>query len=284
MNFSVLDNLNYYHTDKDNYSNINLKSIQHYGAQIEPMLHKYLTDDDYSDPLALTKGEDDISFYAPGLKNFHFPKDRNILYNSIVFALLCIAFAFHLLSGSITVKGVLRNALFIFLSSIGILAVGEGIAYVASLIVGTPFNLVGTKYIRYDWLINIVAMVLMVALYLVFYLRRRNKSIFFVKEHIFGALLCMMVFTIVLLFTIGENFFFMIPLALTAVALIFYMFVFFNILSLPALLCIELLMFSFLYNLITALTIGSLGVVMFIGFYSLILMSGLFECYMIQKR
>ena len=29
MNFAVIDNLKYYHTDLDNYSNISLKSVQH---------------------------------------------------------------------------------------------------------------------------------------------------------------------------------------------------------------------------------------------------------------
>ena len=47
MNFSVIDNLKYYHTDKDNFSNISLKSIEHYGLQIVPMLEEYLKGDKY---------------------------------------------------------------------------------------------------------------------------------------------------------------------------------------------------------------------------------------------
>ena len=38
VNFAVIDNLHYYHTDKDNFDNISLSSIQHYGEQISPIL------------------------------------------------------------------------------------------------------------------------------------------------------------------------------------------------------------------------------------------------------
>ena len=31
FNFSVIDNLDYYHTSRDNYENISASSIQHYG-------------------------------------------------------------------------------------------------------------------------------------------------------------------------------------------------------------------------------------------------------------
>jgi hypothetical protein len=41
---------------------------------------------------------------------------------------------------------------------------------------------------------------------------------------------------------------------------------------------------SFLYNLLTALTIGSLGVIMFLAYFYVVLMVSLIECYMFQKR
>ena len=38
LNFSTIVDVNHYHTDLDNFSNINPKSIQHYGEQILPIV------------------------------------------------------------------------------------------------------------------------------------------------------------------------------------------------------------------------------------------------------
>lgn len=49
MNFAVLDNLYYYHTPNDNYTNINPSSIQHYGEQIVSLVEEFATNATYSD-------------------------------------------------------------------------------------------------------------------------------------------------------------------------------------------------------------------------------------------
>jgi len=49
VNFAVLDGLYYYHTPFDNYTNINLSSIQHYGEQIVPLVEEFVTHAEYSD-------------------------------------------------------------------------------------------------------------------------------------------------------------------------------------------------------------------------------------------
>lgn len=41
MNFAVVDNLDYYHTEKDSYENIDLESIQHYGEQIFSLIKSF---------------------------------------------------------------------------------------------------------------------------------------------------------------------------------------------------------------------------------------------------
>ena len=65
MNFSVIDNLRYYHTDLDNYSNISLESIQHYGMAIEPIVHEYLTNGLYGNKDALVADSDSVFFTLP---------------------------------------------------------------------------------------------------------------------------------------------------------------------------------------------------------------------------
>ncbi len=49
INFAVLDDLYYYHTPNDNYENINLSSIQHYGSQIVPLVNEFVNNSVYSD-------------------------------------------------------------------------------------------------------------------------------------------------------------------------------------------------------------------------------------------
>ena len=46
LNFSTIADVNHYHTDLDNFSNIDEKSIQHYGEQVLPVAQAYLTSEE----------------------------------------------------------------------------------------------------------------------------------------------------------------------------------------------------------------------------------------------
>jgi hypothetical protein len=283
-NFSVIDNLNYYHTDKDTFSNINLTSIQHYGAQLEPLIKEYLTDEIYSDTKALKGDSNDIFFSIPGLKMVKMSGGKYMLYNAICFALFCIALCFALMSNNAHFKGVLKQSLFVFLSSVLVFGVGEGIAYISALIVGTPFKITMTRYIEYDKVISLISVILLVAISILYINKNIKKHNNFLIEHLLGALFVMLIYSIVLYFTIGENFFFMLPIGISALALIFSLFAYLNILALPSLMLIVILQLSFLYNIYNALSIGSLGIALFVAFYSIILVIILFDLFLTQKR
>jgi len=62
INFAVLKGLFYYHTPHDEYINIDLSSIQHYGSQIVPLVETFVTDPAYADPAALDSDQDAIFF------------------------------------------------------------------------------------------------------------------------------------------------------------------------------------------------------------------------------
>ncbi len=284
VNFSVIDNLHYYHTDLDNYSNINLKSIQHYGSQLEPMVNKYLTDEKYSDSKYLKADTDDVFFTIPGFKMFRMSKGQNYLFNSVVFALFCIALVLNILANKIRPKKMFLSALWVFLASLGILLVGEGVGYLAALISGVKFSPTWVRFIRYDWLITIISFGILFLGYILFFLKKKKKSHYFAGESVMGASFVLILFSAFLLFFIEENFFFLVPLLMGAIGMIFYNFTYLRIVTLFSALMIALLQFSFLYNLITALTIGSLGVVLFIAFFSIVIIVGLFECYLNQSR
>lgn len=62
LNFAVLDDLYYYHTPRDNYDNIDLGSLQHYGAQVLPLVSELVSDPRYGDPHALDGTQDRVFF------------------------------------------------------------------------------------------------------------------------------------------------------------------------------------------------------------------------------
>lgn len=284
INFSCIDDINYYHIDDDNFDNINLSTIQHYGSQLEPILKEYLTSAEYTDTDAL-KGEEDLVFFGvPLLGMFTFTEGQYTLLCAIIFALFCLALVLNLSSGSATFGGVIQKSVGIFFVSLLVLGIGEGAAYLAAYLGGVDFDIVDTKYLPFSRGLENGLLVLLILGYLMFYIAKRKRSKLFNIEMLLGAMMVLLVFSVVLFFTIGENFFFAVPLLLASVALIFNIVVFLNILSLPSLLLIALLGGSFLYALSKAITVGAIGVIMFMAFYYIILVVGLFECYMNQKR
>lgn len=62
INMAVLDNLDYYHTPLDNYDNINLSSLQHYGEQVLPVVEEFIYSEKYADPQVFDSKENGIYF------------------------------------------------------------------------------------------------------------------------------------------------------------------------------------------------------------------------------
>lgn len=272
INISAIDNIDYYHTDKDNIDNINVNTIGHYGAQLQPLLEEFLTGE-YSDPDYFRADEDAVVFTIPSLSTFEFSKGGYILFNALVFFLFALVFSIYILLGRISPVNVLKSALRLLLVSAAVLAAGTGVAFAAAKIVGTPFSVVATKFVPGDTAISIAMILLMAFIYVVRYLAARKKDKFYLFEHLFGALLLMLFFSVILLCTVGENFFFSVPVAIALVALLLHTIVYMNIFSVVAMGCVSVLGLSFLYNLLTALTIGSLGIVMFVALFYIVIVT-----------
>ena len=277
-NFSVIDNLHYYHTDKDNFSNISLRSIQHYGSQLEPVMKEYLCNSKYAAEDIFRSQEDSIFFTIPLLGLFSFSKSVYMWLNIITLVLFAVVIFKSLRSFKFT-DLLKRAAKFLFIGLIVIL-VGEGIAFLAAKIAGTPFNITSTKFIYTDWIIIIASFVLLAVYLLVANRKRGSKSVQGLLN-LLSVNLLLAIFSGVMFFTMnGENFFFMIPLLLSLLALIYIN----PATSLIAVIINSLLGFSFLYCLITALSIGSLGIVLFIGMFYLQITISLFDCYLNAKN
>ena len=92
MNFSTITDVNHYHTDKDNFSNISEKSIQHYGEQILPIAQEYVTNAEYADKDYFRSEKDTVNFTVPVLGLFNFSKTVYMVINIVVFLLFLLIF------------------------------------------------------------------------------------------------------------------------------------------------------------------------------------------------
>ena len=283
-NFSVIDNLHYYHNDRDCFSNIHPESVAHYGAQLEPMLRKYLTDKEYADPDYFRSEEDRVAFTVPGIKTFCLTQKDNIILNAVVLLMFCIAMILYIGFGRARFGKVLLNAFWILVT--GLLAAGAatGAVWAAAKIAGVPFSLTALKFLSWDGILALALTAVMAVAYVIFFLHKSRKSENFVFEHLLGLVLLMLVLSGVLLFTTGENFFLIFPAACALTGLLLHVILYLNILSLPLLLLAEMAFLPFLYNVYTALTVGALGIVMFLAFLYTVLTASLVRCFMNQRR
>ena len=283
-NFSVIDNLHYYHNERDNFSNIHPESVAHYGVQLEPVLHKYLTDKTYTETDYFRSQEDRVVFTVPGIKTFCLTRTENWILNAAVLLMFCLAMILYRGLGRVRPGKVLLNSLWILLT--GVLAGGaaEGAVWAAAKIAGVPFSFTALKFLSWDWALALGLIAVMFVAYLVFFLRKSRKSENFVFEHLMGLILLMLVLSGVLLFTTGENFFLIFPAACALTGLLLHVILYLNIMSLPVLLLAEMAFLPFLYNVYTALTAGALGVVIFLAFLYTVLTASLMRCFMNQRR
>ena len=94
----------------------------------------------------------------------------------------------------------------------------------------------------------------------------------------------MFVLSAVLLFALGENLMFMIPLTFATLAMVFYRLTSLKVWLLAGIILTLLHVFSFLYALTMALTIGAFGAVMMIAYIDLMMLIPMADIYLMQQR
>lgn len=302
LNFSTIADINHYHTDLDNFSNISEKSIQHYGEQIVPVALKYLTDPEYSDKTALKAESDATNFTVPVLGFFNFSKTGYMIFNVVFFVLFLLLLVLETVRGRVKLAAALKKSGIILISALAVLALGELIAYACSAIAGAVFKPFGIiPGIPFDNAAMIVSMVLLTALSAFIYSVQRAKAVRntsgsmrasaginaarqYANSTLFGALTLMFVLSAVLLLALGENLMFLIPLAIATVIIMAYRILPLRELFLIGIILILLHVFSFLYALAMALTIGALGAVMMIAFIDIMVLIPLVDLYTMPSR
>lgn len=302
MNFSTIADINHYHTDLDNFSNISAKSIQHYGAQIEPITREYLTDEVYADRDFFKAEDDTVNFTIPVLGLFNFSKGQYMVLNIIVFILFLLVFALEGVRGRLKALKVFKASLAILGIGIGVLVLGELIAYLCALISGAKFKLFGVMHgVSFDNVAMIVSVALMALICVAVYISGRNKAIRKVSgsmrasaasnaaakyafNSLYGTLALMFFLSAVLLFALGENLMFFIPLTFAAAALILYRLTSLKLWILCAIALILLHAFSFLYALAMALTIGAFGAVAMLAFFDIMVLVPMADIYLSSNK
>ncbi len=300
MNFSTITDVNHYHTDLDNFSNVSGRAIQHYGAQIVPIAQEYLTDEVYADRNYFRSEEDTVNFTVPALGLFNFSKLTYTIINIAVFVLFLLAFAFEVLRGRLKVGSAFRNAGIILGAAVGVLALGEGVAYLCAVISGARFKLFGVIHgISFDNWAMMASTVVMAVVCVWVYLSGRAKAVRraagsmranaaanaagkHAGEVLYGALALMFVLSAALLFAIGENLMFFIPLTCATVAMILYRATSLKVWNLLAVALILLHAFSFLHALAMALTIGAYGAVAMLAFLDFMVLIPLADFYLLD--
>ena len=302
MNFSTIADINHYHTDLDNFSNISAKSIQHYGAQIVPITREYLTEEAYSDRDFFKAEDDTVNFTIPVLGLFNFSKGQYMVLNIIVFVLFLLVFALEGVRGRLKASKVFKSSLLILGIGVGVLVLGELIAYFCALISGARFKLFGVMHgVSFDNVAMIVSVVLIALACVAVYLSGRSKAIRKVSGSmrasaasnaaskyagniLYGALALMFFLSAVLLFALGENLMFFIPLAFASAALILYRITSLKVWILCAVALILLHALSFLYALAMALTIGAFGAVAMLAFFDIMVLIPLADLYLSSNK
>ena len=301
MNFSTIADINHYHTDLDNFSNINAKSIQHYGSQITPIVKEYLTNAEYSDLNSLKSDNDTINFTIPSLGLFNFSKDKYILLNITIYVIFIIMIIIDILRGRVQLSEILRKACIVTLLVIGALAAGELLAFVCCLVTGVTFKPFGiVQGISFDNIAMAVAVIITTIIAMVIHLRQRNKAIQCVANSLrtnakssaaivcatnklYGTLVPMLLFSTLLLIFINENLMFFIPLGISTISIVLYRLTKQKIFIIIAIALILLHAISFLYALAMALTIGAFGAVLMLALFDILVLIPLADIYLTKK-
>ena len=301
MNFSTIADINHYHTDLDNFSNISEKSIQHYGAQVVPVSLAYLTGD-YADIDALRSDKDTVNFTVPGLGLFNFSKTFYLILNLVTALFFLLLFGFEIIRGRLAAANAFKISGIVLCVAIGVLALGELVGYVSVLVAGARFKPFGIVVgVPFDNVAMIVSTVILAAVTALIYLSVRRKAIRQTAASmrhsagvaaaarnaygvLYGTLFLMFVLSLVLVFALGENLMFFIPLFCTVIAMILWHVTSLKFWLLAAIAFILLHAFSFLYALAMALTIGAYGAVAMLAFCDFMVLIPLADLYLTERK
>lgn len=220
INFAVLDNLYYYHTPADNYSNINKNSLQHYGSQIMPIIQAYTTDAKYSDMNYFDSDEDSVFFNILPTVMAVYSETAAIILTVIGVLVFAAAIFFMIRKGKIRVKQTLIALGIIFSAMLGAAAFGFVLSYLVALCGGVPWKL---TYIRVSLsgIPYAISLIVVLGLMLWFAIAKSKKNKLFKWEYLAAGTFIAMLFAVITVFTlVGATFLFFWPALMASVVML----------------------------------------------------------------
>ena len=301
LNFSTIADVNHYHTDKDNFDNINEASIQHYGSQVLPVAMEYITNTAYSGKDYFKSEEDTVNFTVPALGLFNFSKTTYMVVNAIIVVIFLCLFGLEGVRGRLKAGKVFKTSAKTLGVAVISLLSGLLLSYLCCLIAGAQFKPFGVIHgVQFDNVAMIIFMTLLAAVLVYIYIKGRGKAVrgsmnsmrssaavtastHYANNALFGTLALMLVLNVALLLALGENLMFMIPFAFATIAMVLYRLTSLRAWLLVAMFAVLLHAFSFLFALSMALTIGAFGAVMMIAAIDLMMLIPMADLYMMPS-
>jgi hypothetical protein len=267
LNFAVVDGLSYYHTADDNLNNIDLGSLQHYGDQVCSVVKGFAADAAVT-PALLSSETSDLFFnILPGVL---------VTYGETVSVLLAAAAGalFIALSAAALVKRKMRPgktllyAALLLGSIVALSLLAEGFAYLLSVFYGEKFYLVYMPYVARAGLIYLCVIIAAAAFLGLFWRRRVKKKPGF--ELVFaGILMNLAVSVLLIVFLAGSAYITVLPALLSALYAFAADFLkkgaLRHIVAAVTALLVMILYVPIVYLVFQALTIGALGVGVFLS-------------------
>ncbi len=280
MNFSVIGDLKYYHTDLDNFNNISLGSIQHYGVQITPIINRYLTSSAYSNSKSLVSNHKVVFFTIPLIGLATFTSTGYLAFNILTFLIFIWLFLFLSKRGVIGGKGVIASITLTSLFVLGSVLVGFSIAWLSAFITGQKYNIINLPYVSHDWIILVIISLISLVLYMIYYIRGIRRMSFNPVESVVGNVCIQIILSIVLYLWVGENFFLLIPAFLSVFSIFASIAIKSGSPCIVAIILILLILVPFYHILVLSLTFGALPLIMLIYTILVSLMIPLSECFL----
>ena len=302
LNFSTICDVNHYHTDKDNFSNISEKSIQHYGAQVLPVAMEYVTNPAYADKDYFRAEEDTVNFTVPVFGLFNFSKTGYTIFCVAVFVIFLCLFALDRVRGRLKAAKVFKTSGLVLLSAVGVMGFGVLVSWLCCLAAGAQFKPFGVIHgVQFDNIAMIAVTALMIIVVGFIYMRKRSNAVrkshnsmrssasitaasHYAYNMLYGTLALMFILSAALLLALGENLMFMVPLAFATAGILLYRITSMRLWLLVAVFATLLHAFSFLQALSMALTIGAFGAVLMLAFIDLMMIIPLADLYMMPDK
>ncbi len=145
LNFAVLGGLKDYHSPADSFANISQTSLQHYGAQIVPLVEEFVSNAKYSDPAYFTGVQDQVFFTLFAGVFVHYPASTAVAMNLAALALLIGLIVLLALRKSLRLGSYGRQLQRAFVSLIAAAVVGYVVSVATAFLGKVPWKV---TYVR----------------------------------------------------------------------------------------------------------------------------------------